>query len=1704
MNPIPLNDRGQFRYTDFMAYLPEFLIEEPDVVEFVQLMSDYINDAYRNIEDVEEFEFKLCVAEPKLAKAMETMARLRTMFTLASGRSDRVYYLSVPRANVKSNVVFGKNTGHTPYYVDVSYDEVYDEIPGISSIDRKVATMDDGDVVFVRYLKMDPVVTKAYYYCREKNSLIVDEEGTTQDPFTDTDNVASRMISFLVDDISSIGKRYGGQNSGNTYYEVFFTARISDVQNESATEQVRYDADRVDGVADDIIVDYYGMSYVPSGKYHTTISFYDEDGWSWKDGFPTGMFYLKETTGAKLSAVGESLGKNEEMAVDPTVALKSEKYALTADAVYDIITGMWEFSTSSTLPQASGTRFYVGDKNTGECKGEFIASPSAFVDEVYVTRMSAVWTDFDSVIPAEENYVMTFPLFYSKGMPDFRTSTPVLHWKDNPDMGKIDWKTATVERCGTDTETAGAVFYFDDRRKPAKDGVYTFYAPGSIYGIILPGMDIYCGDTIWKGIHTVKSVVPEYDGQVSVRMDVPLDWSYCGNVQLMYGMSGVMRVTGAGKGLWNPYSGGDYSDGSLDKVAGIVCSSEITGDLVGYLECHSPDGTLYNARVTGVNLSTGEIDFVETDIPFYEGAQQVTYACAVAKVYPDKESVASTGNKWGRARKLTGVSRGTDGSWSGTCTRYAGDVFTDGLFYVYDSKGNSAFMELVQGEVEVIEFEPNRRYTAGEVVYCADDGNIYRCTAPCVPQEGDLPGNMEYFKLDTVSKFRTEYSEIYNKFMPYYGQVKAMDFGGTVDYLGDMSVATRPLYITKVVENRLKFGWEHREFLNYGTMMDMDGRDRNGSVDIYSSARSGGDSYIETKLDAVTATLDSKAKWNVTYPLVKRGTEKYISVDVDNPVSVPAEYMGDHWKITVTSAGHGMVEGALVRVTGFGSEGDDIDINGYRRVHVIDGDTISFDVPVESGISVMSVVYVTVNEGSSILYIGQYWLDAIEVSEIDTDYRIKTEVPAIGIRPGDKLELCDLDVDTGKADGLPTFTVTVMDEGEDDDTALRVSCKDNTLRTQLGHAFQVRRNAEVGDYVLVNDEVYHVGDGVWEHAEKNDLAIPSVLLSRENLMDVTATNPEWAVGDDLRIDSLVPEGMDSAVVRLKDMLPHFTAENASEIEGRTMVRISNVTPSQYNGWHTVTQVISPKSFRITMRFAKESDLVQGMGINGEEMYLNEGRWYAFTVKGLDWNKVSNRVTYSLNNEITDGVGDEIITAREHGLQDGDYVVVGSLENLITVDRDNVSEVGPRIGCYRVRAVTGGRAARLVSLDGDKIVADSLKGCVVSRGVVLHDRLDDLGSLRNEYSRNLYSLGGKSVRFKNGDIVVALAQQNPCEIKTWRVLANDYWQPVRAKRSMKVSYLGVYSYPNGKFDEMAEDDNVDRDKYETYSDVDIATFNADVYMAGYRCVTNQQFYLPALEDMDTTRRANEEYSSREDFSTVSPRHNMKSSFKGIPTMKYPLAEKIERLCYLRDAHVIDYDLIEYLARFLGYDITSLGDDVTESSLYKTKSARELAVRETIANLPQYYALGGTRSGLHMLMSAFGVIADVLTLWTDANHPYNELIPRKDVEARYEEGDTGKWVPTPYIDIEVTNNSDLPQFSVRQSDIERIREQIRVFKPINVVFRDFLYKVVDTVYIKPTITIGGISGSTGLGVLVNAGDADEVKVEYGEPATINCKF
>ena len=1466
------------------------------------------------------------------------------------------------------------------------------------------------------------------------------------------------------------------------------------------------------------MIDYYGTEYVPRDTYHASITFYGVDGWAWKSGYPTGMFYLKESSGAKLSTAEGVLGRNEELLEDPGISMASVRYALTADATYDYPTGIWTFRTSSAIPQSDSGRFYLVKKEDGTCAGEFMQVPGQFIDGNFRTTMSAIWVDENimsggDTIQCDKVFLMNFPLFYDKGIPNYDTSKPrvLLELLDSV-TAMPDWQNVNARRCVPMHDYMKEVCTFVYSSGDALgEGVYLgrnqFIVPHNQSLNLSVGAYLYSDGKMWSGLNLVDSLEDVHYLHNNFTID--------GTLVTMrnYISGGIPEDTEI-----KLYSGVDLLFTATRTDAGIKCNCTTAGQIMDIFRISTPSdgfepdrlGAFIEYKVEGVDGDAGQgrgrvVDAKNTGNgveftvePAIKGID--TNAVLVATIYVTTDS--------GSIGQLSDIARESDTTICATCDKYTGDIYTEGCMYIWDDGGNYTFARIGNyGGVAVLPLQYGVAYNRGEVVYDYVTGKLYECTGNCMLNDGDLLSKSDFFKIDLVTRAKTSYGKVYNKFMPYFGSVQALEYGEGVDYNAEMSVATRPLYITKIAENRLKYGWEHREFLNYGTMMNMGGRERNGSVDIFSIASSDKDRF-ETEWDVVTSTLDKKAKWHVTYPIISRGTESSIPVDVDNPVSIPANYAGGFWEVTVASAGHGLIEGCLIRVAGFGAEGE-LDINGYYAVHVVDGDTISFNVVGVDSTSTATRRYITKNENSSITYVGDYWMPVIGVSKMDDENEFQltlTDVPR-GIKHGDVLILVDLDADVAPAAGeIPAFSITVLPDGSADDRAITFACDEGSeqLVSQMGHAFQIRRKISDGDYVYVtgkatdasgNDRtvetVYRVGPGQWETKEINDIAVPSVIVSKQNIMDITETNPEFALGDELVIDELIGESADTAIVRLKDMIAHFTIDNETIINGRTMVYINNATPSIYNGWHTVLKVFSPKVFRIGVRF-NEGECMDGNGLNGKDMTLKEGRWYAYTVGGVDWDKISNQVTFSLNNVITATEATTITTEREHGLAVGDFIVVGSYDDIVHVDSSNAAELGPKILCYQVAAVLSKYKVKLCDpVTGEPVGCSGLEERNVARGVKVTDRMDDIGSLRNEYTRTLETYGGKKYRFRKGDLVVALAQQNQAEVKTWRVAANAAWNPVRAKRTLKISALDVYSYRNGTFDGADVDADQDALKYETFSDVDVAGFN-DVYVAGYRCVSKASFRMPSLDDMDTTRYAPSEYSSGEDFSNVSPRHEMKASFRGVPAMKYPLVEKIERLCYLRDAYVIDFDLIEYLARFLGYDITAMAADVNESSLYKTWRDRKNAIRETVATLPQYYALGGTKAGLHMLMSTFGIISDALTLWTDADHPYEEMIPQDTVRERLENGNGGKWVPTPYIDIVVTDNARYPQFSPSQSDIERIREQIRVFKPINVVFRDFVFRLVDTVSLKPTISMVSMTTHANMGVV--RADCTDVEVDY----------
>ena len=141
--------------------------------------------------------------------------------------------------------------------------------------------------------------------------------------------------------------------------------------------------------------------------------------------------------------------------------------------------------------------------------------------------------------------------------------------------------------------------------------------------------------------------------------------------------------------------------------------------------------------------------------------------------------------------------------------------------------------------------------------------------------------------------------------------------------------------------------------------------------------------------------------------------------------------------------------------------------------------------------------------------------------------------------------------------------------------------------------------------------------------------------------------------------------------------------------------------------------------------------------------------------------------------------------------------------------------------------------------------------------------------------------------------------------------------------------------------------------------------------------------------------------------------------------------------------------------MGYDITAVADDIRSSNIYRNSMEREAALRETIAHLPQYYALSGTKPGINMLMATFGLVGELITMWTNTSNPYGTLIRQDDVANQMDvdlaNGDTtSSWVPTPHVVLDIIENDNFNSVLMGNEELNRMKEQIRCCKPIQVVF------------------------------------------------------
>ena len=1525
MNPIVYNKHGQFRFTDFVGYLPEFLRSEPDVVTFLQVMSDYINNAYRNVEVTDEFELvKVCTSTDS-ARVMRWMNTLCDMFRLACDRGEKVMYLSVPRNNVKSNAVLGNANAEYARTIEVDLDTVQDSFSSASSRMGGTGSVSDGDVVYVKYRRMSPVTTIAYYYVKESDTLVKDSMGTSQDPFTGTNNDPSTAIEFSVMEVGHVVKRYGGKHGSTVYYEIYFPIKISNVSRTATTGYVDFDIDG-DNIDDSIYVDYYNLGNATGDSLNAYIRFADSDAFGWTGNYPGGMFYFRDSSAAGLT----NIDTKSTMAIADTLQSPSvERYRIN-DVVK--LSGEYLIYTDVFPGVYANALFYVvrGTENLGVYKMNGDIDTNSRFDEgtTYIRLVNMSGVDYE--IETKDNLMLVaVPLAYSKYTLDYDSRLPLLKWTD--EITGLDdiavGVSPNIRMVGADLRRNNVLYEGQIYRKTANIILLVGDYTGKIHER---------DNVMWyDGVEYNKVIIDEVKMVSGGYTQLTVDGHISGD-------SAVISDISVGYVKSSSDLGTEYSDG-------LLAYFEMVGDHDTYVP-EIGDLLLLDVFVNGSAEATGKL----CKVVVYDadsGVVGIETSDGVSVSIPDWTPVVKIDTNDAKVREFLYVKNAGQSTTIGCAKErsYGGHIFTQQYMLATASKGK-AYSLLVM-DTDVKESVSGEAYSKGDYVYSADDDTIYRVgQSVTVGDDGDIRVDATATP-DYIMHYSLAYKKLVNDYMPYSGPVSTLEYEETPNYDGDMSVVRLPLYIKKVNDVRLKYGWEQRQYVYYKDTIGVDSMDRAGFIEMYS----GNDrSPVDVDLSAGANELVEPAM------LTGCGSRYYV-IDVDkNPTAVRGS--DGVWTVTIRSAGHGLPDGASISVTG--------ELSGNQKVFLTDN----------ASVKVVSA----------------------DIFQYDTEY--------------------------------PDVTGTVE----------TVDLDDIAIVHDRKYANSEQYPVE-GDIAKSGDKVYIVGTGEWKLVDKNAIVTPTVIYARQNLFDESVTNPTFALGEDSVIKQIDVVEPGVAQLQLSKRIAEFD-QDPDAYSGLGRVYISFVNQGVFNGWHTIKEVHNGGIIDIYIDASADVDADNIMPINNRKMTLNVGRWYKYTLDGYEWDKISDNASFVTSNSMVsmDFDAKRITTKYAHRLKIGDHVL---LDNSNTGDAVYNVTAGSELLYIKEAVVTDIVDDHTFELDEVPISPDD-NHVVVMKGYIVPTAEEgghNLVRLSGEYST---TINGEVVKFSTGDVVIPLGQVCLDEIRGWRVTDNTAWVPLKKKRTFKIERMAVDLERNPAY-ELDDLENEVEYRYVTHTDADVRA-ETGALLVDYANARNYHFEHPYVENLDTTQQVDMEYSSKYDYATVAPRDDMDPAFRGVPDMDYPLAERIERLAYLRDPEVIDIDLIGYLARFMGYDITALADDIRSSNVYRNGDEREKAIRETIAHLPQFYALNGTKPGINMLMATFGLVGDLVTMWTNTADPYGRLVRQDEVPDQIDKDASSSWVPTPHVTLDVISNDVYNSVLMGNEELLRMKEQIRRCKPINVVF------------------------------------------------------
>ena len=1724
-NPIAVNDGGLFRFVDFMNYVPDFLKEEEDVVTLMQLFSDYLNNAYRNLEDSTRFTFNYFATESTAKEVKNRIDEFVKKLSACDNNNLYVYYLSLPRTNATYNTTDALTYIKNNIYYEGEFSETIplDVFRNMMKGNSKGDPSQDGDVIYIQY-KDNSVYP--YYINRADNLLVLDPKRTSQDPFKNTLNTmingAPRVIKFIPKDVSEAVVSYIGQINNANVYSIKFDVTINEVENAPSRYRTEIGKDTID-------VDMY--KYLGNREYVFIGSANNSNIFAWNGDTPTGIFYFKdlyEFVNGEDSYIYQSYGIEKIEFIEDEINPSQSKFGyLTLSNVVNLNVGEFYMIESN---EVVGTRDSHDVTLDGTYKVE--TEPCGNVLKIRFIEPIDLNPGVSHVkYMTMPNRLYKYALSYSHLGYDYSKVTPIIEWdpkasfnanlvsegdtvypfttSGNKKIGELRFENmySYEEDSNPSTEPGATQYYINVKPKnfvdipesvaiEAGEHYYFEYRYDGTGTQLMP-TDAFEHDGVFDNplasysVYGGRSYFRKLDGNTQLKFPEIGDHAHNDRVDIESAKALVVDVYAMKAAM------GIYTDEADD--SDVYMYSDVTPD-VG-------DACLIS------KVELGEDGLTKTQVSeLYTIKQSILADPAGAKyhVYFDKNiPVLSNGVfefTFLKGPKPNDKSRAVLGKVDAAtntakCRYRYDDIFTADYWMPLDGSYllKCAYTDEFGDVMHIVKYDEKNGYKTGDMIYWPSTKSIYRVvktiSADDSPSELMEKGAIVPYMYTVADIAR---KPIYNEYMEGIFRTDQLEYGEAVDIsqYETLNDVVNRLFIEKADDNRLIFGWRDRDFLMNMPTYNTSGKARTGFCEFYTT-------YDEN--DIVLKNMENYSVAN-TIPgegVTLKGLANMLEVSATQLVAEAQE--AGTYVVTVTAVKHNLPDQSKVRIVGATSPYEMFDfntpINEFDIITVVDQDTFTYirhsdyDEPsvVSYGNAKVTGYRDIYNPITRIDYYltppagGKYKEGYLYIhTAYPHGYSIYTKVTVLNAPTNnehagwiDSVLESKHKVDVIVDDYVYGIKLDSVHVPMDGSQWLHYDSGTSHSNNQLENSYSMV-SPEEGDVLNVGGKFYKVGIMDWTELSGDTIETPFYLYTHQNIMDITSTNPASATGDDNLIESITFDGNDTVTVVVHDRM--------DLVEKKSCVYISAVYPLEFCGRFVVDTVVSQRMFtyKVVPKSIPEN---AGRAVNNCNMTCAEGKWFKYLVSEVMVNRKSTYEIFKYGKAIVDEIADKhplsyVETEIPHEYKVGTRIV-------IYVDDTYYNAI--------VSTVVNEKAFQYKFADNSPAI--DVLGGYVFKGVYVpeNNHLDDIDTV-GLYKQYLNCLDAE-YEFEEGDIVFAYDNLR-YDMPTRYIVKKGIWTPCSEKRIMKIKKIDVDRYHNNEWDGATVDESIDEYVYHPYTYPEVERMIAEDLDNGISSyimpfhIRSYNFSSPYVENLDTTEQPMPQFNSKHDYASVAPRYDMDEKFKGIPDMKYPLVEKLERLIYLRDANVIDYELIGYLARFMGYDITDAKNDVDANRMYATREAREKALRETVSNLPQYYTLGGTRPGLEMLMETFGLVAEVITMWTDVDRPYDELIEEDQVRIRedadYEQGKISKWVPTPHVKVKFRSDANFDNGVVGDEKVNTLIKNIKCFKPIQVVFDDFI-KYLDLPHGK--IYVKGVSftntGKTDVNMNYNVDD-DEAEM------------